>query len=164
MIVGDAADGFDVRHIQTGIADRFTKQKFGFVGDRSAKILRIARIDKVCVDAELRQDVVELCERSAVQIVGGHNFIAHATKVDHAVKNRARPRSNRQPGDAPFKLRHPLFEHVVRGVHNPRINIPQFPQRKQVSCVFGIAKHIRTRPMHRHAARHRRRIGLGSGM
>ena len=62
------------------------------------------------------------------------------------------------PGGPAFKGGDPLLEHVVSGIHQPGLDIPQFAQGEEVGCVFGAVEDERGRAVNRH------RAGVGGGV
>ena len=162
--VGDRGDGFEVGDIQAGIAHCFAEEKFGFRRDRLGEILRILRIDEIHLDAELREDVVELREGSSVEIVRGDDFITRRAEVDDRVENRARPRSQCQSGCSALEFRDALLEHIVGGIHQARVDVAEFAQAEKIRGVLGVAKHIRAGAVKRHRAGEGDGIGGGAAV
>jgi hypothetical protein len=61
-----------------------------------------------------------------------------------------RKRQRRHPT---FKGSNALFQHVIGRIHDPRIDVAEFFQRKEIGRVFGIAELKRGRLINRHGDR-----------
>jgi hypothetical protein len=105
------------------------------------------------LDAELREDVVELRESAAVKIVCRYNLIARRAEVDDSVENRTRPGSQCQSGGATLEFGDAFLKHIVGGIHQARVDVPEFTQAEEIRRVLGVAENKRTRAVERHSAR-----------
>jgi len=59
MIVGDAGQGLDFRHVEFRIAQRLGVERLGFGIDRFLQAVEIVAIDEAHLDAQLGQRVVK---------------------------------------------------------------------------------------------------------
>ena len=94
--MGDLSDRFDVGNFQCGIRYRLAENGARFVIDRRSEIVRIIGINKRHIDAELWQDVFELCVGATVEVTCGDNVVALFRESDDRVKNRRGARGQRQ--------------------------------------------------------------------
>ena len=103
-------------------------------------------------DAELGQDIVELGEGAAVEIIGGDDLVSCLAEVDYGIKDCTGARCQSQCRRAAFQFRHAFFQDVLRGVHDPGVDIAQLFEGKEVGCVFGIAEYIGTGAVDRYGS------------
>ena len=140
MAVRDGRDRFDIGHIQPGIAHGLAEKELCFGSNGLGEVLRILGIDKMRLDAEPGEDVVELGECAAVEIVGRNDFIPCGAEIDHAVENRAGSGGHGQSSGPAFQLGHALLENIVRGVHESRVDVPKLLQTEKVCGMLGVAE------------------------
>ena len=84
-------------------------------------------------------------------------------RMDESLQRRCHGRRARGESErrcAAFERRHALFEHVLRRIHEPAVDIARLLQAEEVGRMLRIAKHVRRRLINRHGARSCRRIGL----
>jgi hypothetical protein len=60
--------------------------------------------------------------------------------------------AGRQRADAAFEAGETLFEHVGRRVHDARVDVAEFLQRKEVGGVLRVAELVAGRLVDRHGA------------
>ena len=65
----------------------------------------------------------------------------------------------RQRCGATLECRDPLFQRILRGIHDARVDIAQFAQREEIGRMLGAFKYVGSRPVHRQGARLCDRVG-----
>ena len=126
MIMSYRCDGVQIADFQPRIAYRFAKNGLCFFVDRFEKVVGVGRINKAAPDAKLRQDVVELCERTTIQVVGRYKLIAGLHDIDQTVENRAGAGCHSQRANTALQLCNAFLKHIMRRIHQSGINIAQF--------------------------------------
>ena len=162
VFVGDGGDGFDVGDIQAGVADGFAEEELGFRRDGFCEVLRVLRVNEADLDPELGEDVVELCECAAIEVVRRDDLVARGADVDDRVEDRAGAGSQCQCGCAALEFRDALLEHIVGGVHEAGVDVAQLAEAEEVRGVLGVAEDIRAGAVEGHRAGHGGGIGGGT--
>jgi len=70
VVVRDFGDGLQISDFERGIRDGFTEDRTRLVINGSAEVFRIIAVHKLHLNAQCRQDVVELRVGAAVEIAG----------------------------------------------------------------------------------------------
>ena len=86
------------------------------------------------------------------------------TRLNSATAIACCPLDRAKAADAAVQGRHPLLEHVGRGVHQPRVDPAQLLQGEQVGGVFGALEHVAGGLMDGHGPRAGRRVGRLPGV
>ncbi len=74
------------------------------------------------------------------------------------------PDATRERGGAAVQRGDALLEHVVRGVHDPRVDVAELAQAEQVRGVLGVPEVVGDRLVDRDGARTGRGIGGCAGV
>ena len=162
--MGDLRDGLEVGHVELGIADGFDVERAGLGGDGLAEGSRVARVDEFDRAAQLGERVVEELVGAAVEVVARHDFVAEAGDGQQGVGDGRLSGGDGEGAGAAFERRDALFEHVGRGVHQPRIDVAEFLQREKIRRVFRTLEHVGRGLVDGDRARSGRRIRLLSRM
>src|SRR6266446_5505222 len=75
-LMRDPPDLFDIDDDATGVGEVLDEDRLAFGGERPAEILRIGRVDKMALPAELLERQAELSQRAAIEIARGEEFVA----------------------------------------------------------------------------------------
>ena len=75
-VVGDLGEGFEIRHVELGVADGFGVDRARLRGDGLAERVEILGIHEAHGAAQFGQGVVEELVGAAIEIVGGDDFVA----------------------------------------------------------------------------------------
>ena len=110
------------------------------------------------LDAELRERVVQLVVRAAVERRARDDVPAVLGEVQQRDRLRGLPARDGERADAAFERRHPLLERVLRRVHDPRVDHPELLQAEEGGRVLGVAEDERRRLVDR------RHPGAGGGI
>ena len=144
VFVGDIRYLVVPQYVVFGITDGFDVDQARIVFDRFGEVFRISRIHKSDFDTKLGECVAEKCHGPAVERIRGDDMTAGPANVEDAHVDRGLARTQRQTAHPAFQSRQPLLEHVGRRIHQSRINISEFLQRKQIrrmvripECVTG---------------------------
>ncbi len=157
-IVGDLADGLEVGDIDAGVADRLHVEGAGVGVDRLFEVVGIALVDELGGDAVLGQRVVEQVVRSAVEAGGRDDVLAGGGDVHHRQRFRRLTGRHGQRSRTPFESGDPLFEHIARGVHQPRVDVAELLQAEQAGGVVTVVEDVRSRLINGN------RAGVGGGV
>ena len=150
----------DVGDVKGGVADGFNEDKPSLLIDRRFDGPKVVHGREAHLDADVRQDGVELAEGAAVEIVRRHDLIARAGDVRYGEIDRRSARCERLRRRTAFEGRDALGEHVVRGVHQAGVDVAELAQGEEVRPVLGVAEVVGRGAVHRHGARVRRRISV----
>ena len=91
VFVGDLGNRFNIGIIEHGVADGFNEKRACFGRYRFLKILRIFWIDEFYIDSELRENRVELCIGSSIEVVCRYDFVARLCQGYNGIKNCGLP-------------------------------------------------------------------------
>lgn len=116
------------------------------------------------LDSVLRENRVELGVGAAVQIVRAHEFVSGAQYVENGERYGGSARGYRERGGPLVERGEALFEHVVCGVHEARVDVAALFQGEEVGSVFGALEVVGGRPVNGNGARECRRVGNLSRM
>ncbi|MNT09499.1 hypothetical protein D3C72_1442850 [compost metagenome] len=94
---------------------------------------------------------------AAVELGGGDNVVAGGGQRLDGVGDGGRPRRDHQTGYAPLEGGHPLFQHVVGGVHDAGVDVAGHRQVEQIRPVLGAVELVG----HRLVDGHGHRLGGG---
>ncbi len=155
----DLRERLEVGHVAPRIADRLDEQESRLVVDCPAKLVRLRSIDEPALDAQLGERVTEQIISSAIQARAADDVLPCGADVEDRDRLGRLTRGDSEGSAAPFEQRETLFEHIARGVHQPRIDVAELLQREQSCRVIGVVEGVRRRLIDRHRPAVRRRIG-----
>ena len=139
----DVGEFFEIGHIAQRVADGFAINGLGFVVDQLGKLLGLAIVGKTHVNAVLRKGVGKQVVRAAVQGGRGHDVVARFGNGLDGIGGGGHAGCYGQSGNAAFHGGDAFFQHVLRGVHDARVNIACHFQVEQVSAMLGVVKGVR---------------------
>jgi hypothetical protein len=140
--VSDRGDRLDVQSVELRVADRLGVEQLGVGLDRAAEGLGVGGVDEVDVEAEARQGVDEEIVGAAVQAVGADDVIAGAGDVQDREGDGRRSRTEGERRHAALESCDALLEHVVRRVHDPRVDVAGLAQAEEVGGVVGAVERV----------------------
>ena len=88
---------------------------------------------------------MEQVVRPAVQAGRGDDVLPGLGDVQNGQRLRGLARSDGQRPGAPFQRGEPLFEHVARRIHDPRVDVAEFLQPEQPGGMVGVVEDVRRR-------------------
>ncbi len=97
--------------------------------------------------------MLEERERAAVQGRRRDERVARLREVQDRERLGGLTGGRGDGRDAPFERREAALEDVVRGVHDARVDVPEFAQAEEVRGVLGTVEHVRRRRVDRHGPR-----------
>ena len=163
-LAGDRGDLFEREDVQRRIAEALAIERLGVRTDGPAERVGILGVDERHLDADPGQRVVEEIVGAAVKLRDGHDVVAGAGEIENGIRDRRLAGRVGERAGAALERRHPLLEDVGRWIHDPRVDVPEFLQRKQVCGVLGVAEYVAGRLVDRDGARARRGIRRLAGV
>src|SRR5665213_133130 len=139
----DPGNRGDVEDVELRVSERLGEHRLRVRPNRRFERRRIGRIDQRHLDPEPRERVDDRIVRAAVQRGGADDVIARARDVQQREDRRGLTAGKSERADAAFERRQPLFEHVGRRVHDPRVDVAELLQREQPLGVRGIVERVR---------------------
>ena len=150
VAVRDGRVAFDVRDVKGGVADGLDEDQARLLVDRGLDGGEVVHGRELRLDANVRENRVELAERAAVEVARRHDLVAGAGDVgDGEVDGRRAARKGLRRRAA-LERRDALGEHVVRRVHEPRVDVAELPEAEEVGAVLGVAEVVGRGAVHRH--------------
>ena len=141
-VVCDGRDVGDIQHFESGIADGLADHKPCIGPDRSAKLVKRARLDESRGDAEARQRMREQVDAAAIERGGGDDVVTGVEKRRDRQMQRRHSARRADGADAIFQRGEPLFEHRRGRVRDPGIDVAGALEIEQRRGVIGVLKHI----------------------
>ena len=130
--VRDAGQPVDVGDVELRVADRLGVDSLGAGSDRALEGGEVVRRHEGHLDAEPAQGVMKEIVGAAVEVVGRNDFIAGLRQIEHGQGDRRLPACHGERADPAVERGHALFEYVGRRVHQPRVDVAELLERKQV--------------------------------
>ncbi|MNL18749.1 hypothetical protein D3C87_1399070 [compost metagenome] len=155
--VGHPGEGRQIDDVARRVADALAVDRLGLVVDEGGDGFGAVILGKTHLDSETRQHVGEQGVGAAVELGGGDNVVAGGGQRLNGVGDGGRPRRDHQTGYAPLEGGHPLFQHVVGGVHDAGVDVARHRQVEQIRPVLGAVELVG----HRLVDGHGHRLGGG---
>lgn len=150
----------DVEHVAARVGQGLGEEQLGVrLGGRPPGVQVVLVVDEADLDAELGQRVVQQVVGAAVEGGAGHQVVARTGEVEDGRGRRRRTRCEGHRGHAALQRRDPLFQDVLGGVHDPRVDVARFGQAEQIGAVLGVAEDERRRLVDRRGPGARGRVG-----
>ena len=164
ILVGDVRNGFEIGNREARVADGLDVDRLGLVVDGGTECFRLVAIDKLDVDPEARQGHLELVIGAAIEVAAGDDVVARLGdgRDGQELRRLAGTGGNRR--DAPFEGGNALLEDVGGRIHDPRVDIAELLQGKQLRTVIGTVEGIGRGLVDRHGAGIGARCRLLAGM
>ena len=157
--VGDLGVLLDIRHAKSRVADRLNVDEARLLVDRRLDRVEVVQVREADRDALLRKNRVELGKGPAVEVVRRDDLVSTLRDIGDREVDRRRAGGERQRGHAALERREALLQRVVRRVHEAGVDIARHLEREQVRAMLGVVEVERRRPIDRHVARLRVRLG-----
>ena len=165
VVVRDLAHALEVEHVALRVADRLAVERARLGPDRGGPGLEVVGIvDERDLNAELGQRVVEQVVGAAVERRRRHDVPTVLGQVEQRDRLGGLPARGGERADSAVERGHPLFEHRLRRVHDPRVDHPELFETEQRGRVRGVAEHVARRLEDRDGAGPGRRVGDRSCM
>jgi len=140
--LGNGGDLSKGENNQTGVPQGLTINEPGGGPDCTKKGVRIGGIGKGDLDPQPWQGIAQLGVGTAIQTVAGNDMVARATEREEGQGLSAMTAAGRQSGNTTFQIGDPLFEYISGRIHDPRINIAEFFEGKEIGGMLGIFKEV----------------------
>ena len=149
-LVGDSCHSLDVEDVVLGVRDRLAVEQLGVRAHGCTPRVKIVRIlDKRDLNAELRQRVVEEVVGAAVEARARHHVIADLSDVEDREHLCSLATGYEQRSNATFERSEAVLDYGLRRVHDARVNVAQFLQRKQIRSMRRVIEGVRRRLVNR---------------
>ena len=158
-VMGDRAHPRNVEHVQAGVPDGFAEQELGGGTHRCAPAVDVARLDECRLDAEPAHGVVQQVLGAAVKRGRRHDVRPRAHQRGDRQMQRRLAAGRGDRANAAFERCHPLFEHRIGRIADPRIDVARALEVEQRGGVVAGFEHEGGGEVDRHSARARRRVG-----
>ena len=143
----------EVGDVALRIAERLDEHRLGPRVDQRLEGLGPAVVGKARLDAVLRQGVGEQIVGAAVQRAGGDDVVAGLGDRQDRVGDRRLPGGERERRDAALERRQALLQHVLRRIHDARVDVARHLQVEQVGAVLRIVERVGDGLIDRHRDR-----------
>ena len=164
VLVGDRGELLDVGDVELGIAQRLGVDGAGLVVDGGAQAVEVVGVDKLHLDAQPRQRVVEEIVGAAVERGGGDDLVAGRGQRGDGERLRRLARGRGQRRRAAFERRHALLKDVGGGVHDAGVDVAELLQREQAAGVVGVLEDVGGGLVDGHGARAGGGVGRLAGV
>ncbi|GJD02126.1 hypothetical protein ColKHC_10951 [Colletotrichum higginsianum] len=116
LLVGDLGDGLEIRHVVLWVADTLDVDGLGLVVNGVGNVLDAVAINKFCVDAEARQEHLELVVGAAIEQRGRDDIITGLGEGADGDELGGLAGGGGQRGHAALERGDALLEDVDRGL------------------------------------------------
>ena len=128
-------------------------------GSPSPRVEVVGVVDEGDLPAELRERVVQEVVRAAVERRRRDDVAAVLGQVQQRDRLRGLPARGRECADAAVERGHPLLEHRLGRVHDPRVDDAELREAEQRRRVVGVAEDVARRLVDRNGPGAGGRVG-----
>ena len=153
-------DPGEIENIVFRVADALDVDEPGIVLDRLGEVGRVAGVNKRHLDAQLGEGVAKQSHRPAVERAGRDDVLSGPTDVQDGGGNGPHAGAETKPRDATFQCGEPLFQHIDRRIHDPRVDIAEFLEGEEPGGVVGVVEAVAARLIDRHGSTVRVRVDI----
>ena len=154
----DGGDGVDIGDIGIGIAKRFQIDGLRVFLNGVFYLSKIMRIDKCGGHAELHERVRQQVVAATVDGLLRDNVIAGLRQRLNGVADGCCAGGNGQRRNTAFQRGYTLFQHVLRGIGEPAVDVAGVGEAKARRSMGAVAENIGSRLVNGH------RAGIGGGV
>ena len=137
-LLGDGSDRWEIDDDTAGIGNRLAEDRLGLWRDRLLERGRVRCVRPHDIPVELLERVVELVDRTSIELAPCYEFIAGLKKCMESEKLGRVARCNGERGGAPFKGCNSCLQHRLCRVRDACVDVAERLQTKQRSGVIGI--------------------------
>ncbi len=160
VLVRDRGHALEVEHVALRVPDALPVEGPRVRANRGAPGVEVVGVvDEADLHPELRERVVQLVVRAAVEGGRRHDVPSALGQVGERHELRGLPARGRQGADPALECRHPVLERRLRGVHDPRVDVAELLEPEQRRGVRGVAEDVAGGLVDRDGPRPRRRVG-----
>ncbi len=152
-------DDFEVGDVAGRVTDGLAEDCRGPVVDQGLQGGRTVIPGKPDLDTQAGEGMREERVGAAVEQWYRDDVVAGLGDRQDRVVDGGLPRAEREGRKAPFQRRDTLLEHVVRRVHDPRVDVPRHHQVEEIGAMLGIVELIGDGLVNGYRYRFRCRIG-----
>ncbi len=160
----DIGNRRDVGDHAARIGEALDEDAARLVIHRRADVGGIVGIDETRFPAELAECLAHLVERAAIELLRRDDVAPRFHQRVEGDQLRGMAAGKAQRADPALQRRDLLLERIVRGVHDPRIDVAELLERKQVRGMLGAVEDIAGRLVDRRDPCIGRGVGLAPGM
>jgi hypothetical protein len=154
----NAGERVEIRHVQLRIPDGLHEEQPSAAIDGRSHLFQIVDVHEPRRDPPLGQGVRKQVVGAAVQRLRRDQVVPCAGQVQHREGFGSLAAGKGEPRRAALELRDPLFEYVVRRVHDPGVNVPELPEPEEIGRMGRVVEHVAGREVDRHGP------GIGGGI
>ena len=137
MAVRRISQSLQVDDVASRVADRLAKYRLGAAVDQRFKRGDVVMGGKAHFNSGAWQGVGKQVVAAAVELGHRDDVVAHFGQGLDRIGDRGHAAGHGQRADAAFQRSDALFQHIVGGVHDPRINIARHLEVEQVGAMLG---------------------------
>ena len=164
-LVRHAGDALDVEDVLLGVGDGLGEERLRVRAHRRSPGVQVVGVlDERGGDAELGERVVQQVVRSAVQAGAGDDVVADLGEVEQRDRLGGLPAGHEQRPHPTLQARDALLDDVVRGVHQPGVDVAELLEPEQVRGVLRAFEHVGGGLVDRQRARPGRGVGALAGV
>ena len=160
ILMRDLRNGVDVGDIAVRIAQRLQENRSGVLLNGPLYFFQIMRVHKCGFDSVLRERVLQQIEGAAVDGLLGDDVAAVCRQRLDRIGDGCCAGCQRQTCAAPFQSRHSVFQHGLRGIGQPAVDVARVSQSEPVSRMLRVMEYIGGGRVDRYCSRVRCRICL----
>ena len=164
MTMRHAGDRLVVGHVVLRIAGGFDEHGAGVLVHQLADIFGPLGIEEPDLDTEFLKGLGKQRPGPTVQAVGRDEVLSRVRDGQQRRRDGCLAAGQCQRRRTAIEGCQPLFEDVGGGIHQSRVDVPEFAQAEQVGCVFGVVKHVARCGVDRHGPRCGRGVGGLTGV
>lgn len=116
LLVGNLGDSLEVRNVVTRVSNGLDINSLGLVVDGCGDILHLVALDELGLDAQTRQEDLELVVGAAVQVTGGNDVVAGVSQSCKGHELRRLARGGGHSGDTTLEGCNSLLEDIDGGL------------------------------------------------
>ena len=154
----------EIRHVVLRVAHRFQIHQPRVLVHEFVDLFGMVGVEEAHFDAQPLERLGEERPGAAVKAGRGEKFCPAWTMVRIAAVMAAWPVAKASAADAAVERRQALLQHVVGGVHQPRVDVAEFLQTEQIGGVLGALEHVARCGVDGNRARRGGGVGLLSGV
>ena len=143
VLVRDGGDRLDVDEVRVRIADGLDVDDLRVFPNCRLEGRRAARrIDKRRLDTEVREGMLKKIVGAAIDRRLSDDVLSRMNESLQRCRHGRCARGKGERRDAAFKRRHAFFEHVLRRIHEPAIDVARILQTETIRRMLRIAEHV----------------------
>ena len=138
--VGQFGDALKVRHIVLGVAQALQVHAARVLVGQLGDALGLSGVEEACLDVQLGKGLGEQGPGPAVEAGGGDEVLPGMGDGQYGGCDGGLAGGHGQAGGSAVQGGQALLEHIVGGVHQAGVDVPEFLQGEQIGRVFGVPK------------------------